>query len=130
MAVMNLLLLLLLSASSQFTIDAFTTYTYGINCIGAPSPLTRQCTLLHETATNDVANAKNNKGNKLRVVVVGGGWAGYSACESLSTNKNVEITLLDASSKAKGGLAGGYRSKNDRPVEAGKKNYYFCACII
>lgn len=34
-------------------------------------------------------------------------------------NNNVEIILLDASKQGRGGLAGGYRSKNDRPVEAG-----------
>ncbi|EED95204.1 hypothetical protein THAPSDRAFT_261310, partial [Thalassiosira pseudonana CCMP1335] len=68
---------------------------------------------------------------KLRVVVIGGGWAGYSFCESISTNninekQGVEIILLDASKQAKGGLAGGYRdgSSNNRPVEAGIHGFW------
>jgi uncharacterized protein with NAD-binding domain and iron-sulfur cluster len=69
--------------------------------------------------------------DKKRIVVVGGGWAGYSVCESLSTNnkegeQEVEIILLDASKQAKGGLAGGYRdrSSNNRPVEAGIHGFW------
>ncbi|KAL9184367.1 hypothetical protein ACHAXT_002453 [Thalassiosira profunda] len=61
---------------------------------------------------------------KLRVVVVGGGWAGYSLCESISTNSNVEIILLDAQKQAKGGLAGGYRRSNGRPAEAGIHGFW------
>jgi len=38
------------------------------------------------------------------VVIVGGGWAGFSAADSLSHNNNVRVTLLDAS---KGGRGGG-----------------------
>ena len=110
-----LFLLVLLSAASQLTVHAFTNPVPS-RCVGVSSS-----TLLNEkidaTTTNSVAN-ENEK--KLRVVVVGGGWAGYSCCESISTNDNVEMILLDASKQAKGGLAGGYRSKNDRPVEAGK----------
>ncbi len=73
----------------------------------------------------------NNPNQKLRVVVIGGGWAGYSFCESISTNninekQGVEIILLDASKQAKGGLAGGYRdgSSNNRPVEAGIHGFW------
>lgn len=109
-----LFLLVLLSAASQLTVHAFTNPVPS-RCVGVSSS-----TLLNEKIDATTINtvAKNEK--KLRVVVVGGGWAGYSCCESISTNDNVEIILLDASKQAKGGLAGGYRSKNDRPVEAGK----------
>ncbi len=64
---------------------------------------------------------------------MGGGWAGYSLCESISANNinnningdnNVEIILLDASKQAKEGLAGGYHSKNNRPVEAGIHGFW------
>ena len=83
-------------------------------------------TILNEQAAVRDADATtyDSSSEKLRVVVVGGGWAGYSFCESISTNKNVEIILLDASKNAKGGLAGGYRSKNDRPVEAGIHGFW------
>ena len=85
-------------------------------CVGVSSS-----TLLNEKIdATTIINTVANENEKKRVVVVGGGWAGYSCCESISTNDNVEIILLDASKQAKGGLAGGYRSKNDRPVEAGK----------
>mmetsp|Transcript_6337 Transcript_6337/g.12847 ORF Transcript_6337/g.12847 Transcript_6337/m.12847 type:complete len:682 (+) Transcript_6337:109-2154(+) len=73
--------------------------------------------------------------NKLRIAVIGGGWAGYSLCESISTNNlptergsrgGIEIIMLDASKQAKGGLAGGYRdeTKNNRPVEAGIHGFW------
>ncbi|GFH48051.1 hypothetical protein CTEN210_04527 [Chaetoceros tenuissimus] len=58
-----------------------------------------------------------------RIIVVGGGWAGYSFCESISKN-NLEIILLDASKDSKGGLAGGYRSEKNRPVEAGIHGFW------
>mmetsp|Transcript_21327 Transcript_21327/g.30541 ORF Transcript_21327/g.30541 Transcript_21327/m.30541 type:complete len:669 (+) Transcript_21327:165-2171(+) len=67
---------------------------------------------------------------KLRIVVVGGGWAGYSFAESISYNnieeKHVDIILLDAAKQAKGGLAGGFRdgSSNNRPVEAGIHGFW------
>lgn len=106
----GLLLLVLLLSASQLTIHAFTNPpVLPSRCVGGSSSI-----VLNEK----IANIANE--TKLRVVVVGGGWAGYSCCESISTNDNVEIILLDASKQAKGGLAGGYRSKNDRLVEAGK----------
>ena len=106
-----LLFFVLLSAASQLTVHAFTNPVPS-RCVGVSSS-----TLLNEKidATTIINTVANENEKKLRVV-----WAGYSCCESISTNDNVEITLLDASKQAKGGLAGGYRSKNDRPVEAGK----------
>lgn len=64
-----------------------------------------------------------NESKIVNVAIVGGGWAGYSAAESLSSNPNVNITLLDAS-KAKGGLAGGFRTEQGRPVEAGIHGFW------
>lgn len=63
---------------------------------------------------------------KIRIVCVGGGWAGYSFCESISQNNNVDIILLDAAKQARGGLAGGYRdnTSNNRPVEAGIHGFW------
>ena len=66
-----------------------------------------------------------------RVAIVGGGWAGFSAAEALSQAGSangggpVEVTLLDASPRGRGGLAGGWRTeKLGRPVEAGLHGFW------
>ena len=59
-----------------------------------------------------------------RVVVVGGGWAGYTAAEALSADPSCEVTLLEASPRAAGGLAGGWRTPGGRPVEAGIHGFW------
>jgi len=56
------------------------------------------------------------------VVVVGGGWAGFSAADALA--KHVNVTLLDASPGGKGGLASGWRTSRGRPVEAGIHGFW------
>lgn len=56
------------------------------------------------------------------VVVIGGGWAGYSAAESLSASEDCRVTLLEAS--VAGGLAGGWRTPGGRPVEAGIHGFW------
>jgi uncharacterized protein with NAD-binding domain and iron-sulfur cluster len=60
---------------------------------------------------------------KKNIVIIGSGWAGYTAAESLSQNDNVSITLLDAS-KNSGGLAGGFKTKTGRNVEAGIHGFW------
>ena len=58
------------------------------------------------------------------VVVVGGGWAGFSATEALSSS-DVEVVMLDASPRGQGGLAGGWRTPLlKRPVEAGLHGFW------
>jgi uncharacterized protein with NAD-binding domain and iron-sulfur cluster len=69
-----------------------------------------------------------------KVVIVGGGWAGYSAADTLSTilqepssstEPAFEIELLDASPRGPGGLAGGWKTpKTQRPVEAGLHGFW------
>jgi uncharacterized protein with NAD-binding domain and iron-sulfur cluster len=63
-----------------------------------------------------------------KVVVIGSGWAGFSAADALSTVEDgltVEVELLDASPRGQGGLAGGWRtSKLERPVEAGLHGFW------
>jgi uncharacterized protein with NAD-binding domain and iron-sulfur cluster len=58
------------------------------------------------------------------VVVVGGGWAGYSACDALSASPDCKVTLLEASPRAAGGLAAGWRTPGGRPVEAGIHGFW------
>ena len=87
------------------------------NIYSQQSVRSRHLATLHAqppTASSSSSPSPNNPNQKLRVVVIGGGWAGYSFCESISTNsineqQGIEIILLDASKQAKGGLAGGYR---------------------
>ena len=59
-----------------------------------------------------------------RVVVIGGGWAGYTAAEALSADESCKVTLLEASPRAAGGLAGGWRTPGGRPVEAGIHGFW------
>ena len=58
------------------------------------------------------------------IVVVGGGWAGYTAAEALSASADCRVTLLEASPRAAGGLAGGWRTPSGRPVEAGIHGFW------
>ena len=62
----------------------------------------------------------------LEVVVIGGGWAGFSAANALASCKeNVKIKLMDASPRGPGGLAGGWQSKKlNRTVEAGIHGFW------
>ena len=61
-----------------------------------------------------------------KVVVVGGGWAGFSAADALSSiGDDIHVELLDASPRGSGGLAGGWRTKKlRRPVEAGLHGFW------
>ena len=54
-----------------------------------------------------------------RVVVIGGGWAGFGATKAL-TDQGYDVTLLDASPNP-GGLSAGWRTPQGRAVEAGIK---------
>ena len=76
--------------------------------------------------TRGSSTATSNIYAKPKIVIVGGGWAGYTVAESLSTNNleshNVDVLLLDAM-KSGGGLAGGYR-EGKRPVEAGIHGFW------
>ncbi len=74
-------------------------------------------------------NDEEEENNTTEVVIIGSGWAGYSAAESLSQNigktksKNLSITLLDAS-KNSGGLAGGFKTVTGRKAEAGIHGFW------
>ena len=66
------------------------------------------------------------KKQKKRVVIIGGGWAGFSAADALATAPAdaVEIVLLDASPRGAGGLAGSWSTEGGRPVEAGVHGFW------
>lgn len=67
-----------------------------------------------------------------KVVIIGGGWAGFSAADALSggrvpgtSDRAIQVELLDASPRGPGGLAGGWRTpKLNRPVEAGLHGFW------
>jgi uncharacterized protein with NAD-binding domain and iron-sulfur cluster len=60
-----------------------------------------------------------------KVIVIGGGWAGFSAADALSKLDGVEVELLDASRRGPGGLAAGWSSQNlNLPVEAGIHGFW------
>ena len=51
------------------------------------------------------------------IVIVGGGWAGYSAAMALFQCEDAHVTVLEAAPRA-GGLAGVWRTEDGRPIEA------------
>jgi uncharacterized protein with NAD-binding domain and iron-sulfur cluster len=124
--------LILLLTQSLLEVRALNIPSYSrahqFNSLGivAPPPQRVASTGALRESTDGLINSGDD--DKLRIVVVGGGWAGYSFCESVSHNnidgRNVDIILLDASKQGRGGLAGGYRSKNGRPVEAGIHGFW------
>jgi len=66
-----------------------------------------------------------------KVVVVGGGWAGFSAADALSriqtpdNSDAFDVEVLDASPRGPGGLAAGWRTKKlNKPVEAGLHGFW------
>ena len=81
------------------------------------------------SALSTTAAPTNSK--PLKVVVIGGGWAGFSAADALSvvqdndSNPKFDIEVLDASPRGPGGLAAGWRTKKlNKPVEAGIHGFW------
>jgi len=123
-------------------LSATSCHLINIQLIDAFTPHQKFVSRSHSNRIATVRSALNGNGNgniltspqtstrrPKRVVVIGGGWAGYTFCESISTNAGdageaLEIILLDASAKAKGGLAGGYRTEGNRPAEAGIHGFW------
>ncbi|KAG2497258.1 hypothetical protein HYH03_004842 [Edaphochlamys debaryana] len=58
-----------------------------------------------------------------RVVIVGGGWAGFGAAKHLA-EQGYDVTLLEAAPNP-GGLSGGFRTASGKAVEAGMKGFWF-----
>jgi len=143
----SFLFLLVLAVPSLFntttrkraTADAFSPSSIYSRSAGSISTTTASSNRIRTTTPElhvsvDISAAGDEETRPLRVAVIGGGWAGYSFCESISTNNvnnnnksesaAVEIILLDASATGKGGLAGGYRTKGNRPAEAGIHGFW------
>ena len=78
---------------------------------------------LRESLSIDLASSSSEA---VSVVVIGGGWAGFSAADAVSTlGENVQVHLLDASPRGPGGLAGGWRTPLlNRSVEAGIHGFW------
>lgn len=61
--------------------------------------------------------------DKKKVIVVGGGFAGFGAMKHLA-EQGYDVTLLDAAENP-GGLASGWRTPQGRAVEAGTKGFWY-----
>lgn len=100
------------------------TYMILVECgLSSDAFLSRQGRFAGARTNNvHVLEAANSK----KIVVIGGGWAGFSAADALSTSdETIQIELLDASPRGPGGLAGGWRTpKLNRPVEAGLHGFW------
>jgi len=59
-----------------------------------------------------------------RVVVVGGGWAGFGAARALARSGECDVTLLEGAPNP-GGVAGGYRDARGRALELGMKGMWY-----
>lgn len=81
----------------------------------------RQSVAASLTAHEDmeVPETGAERDGKKRVVVVGGGWAGFGAAKALSEAGPYDVTLLDANPNP-GGLSAGWRTEAGRSVEAGE----------
>eukprot|EP00904_Undaria_pinnatifida_P012142 jgi/Undpi1/8058/HiC_scaffold_24.g10530.m1 len=85
--------------------------------IAASTPDSSGDTVASET--EDKSKMKNKK-----VVVVGGGWAGFGAAKALTEAGPYDVTLLDANPNP-GGLSAGWRTASGRSVEAGIKGFWW-----
>ena len=73
---------------------------------------------------HQLAMASDATDTRKHIVVIGGGWAGYAAADALSASPDCHVTLLEASPRAAGGLAAGWRTPGGRPVEAGIHGFW------
>lgn len=68
------------------------------------------------------ASATDAAPRRPKVVVVGGGWAGFGAAKHLS-EQSYDVTLLDAAPDP-GGVAAGWKTPSGREMEAGIKGFW------
>ena len=73
---------------------------------------------------NVTASQKKLKPRKPKVVVVGGGWAGFGSAHALQ-QAGAEVRVLDASPNP-GGLSASWKSAGGRTVEPGIKGWVRC----
>ncbi|EFN58666.1 hypothetical protein CHLNCDRAFT_29963 [Chlorella variabilis] len=82
----------------------------------------RRLHLAAAAGANGTASSGSQPG-KNKVLVVGGGWAGFGATKHLA-EQGYDVTLLDASPNP-GGLSAGWRTPQGRAVEAGVKGFWY-----
>jgi uncharacterized protein with NAD-binding domain and iron-sulfur cluster len=76
--------------------------------------------VVEEAATSNPSDEIQKK----KVIVIGGGFAGFAAAKHLSLQDNVEVTLLDAQENP-GGLSTAFKSAQGRTIEAGVKGFWY-----
>lgn len=95
------------------------------------SPKPTRSSVVHVLATNRPSSnaflSKDDKARKPRVVIVGGGWAGFGSAHALQ-QAGAEVVLLDAAATP-GGLAASWKSAGGRTVEPGIKGWGLLPCI-
>ncbi|WPT12651.1 Phytoene dehydrogenase [Picochlorum sp. SENEW3] len=72
--------------------------------------------------TSRASQGKNNKNKK--VIVIGGGFAGFAAAKHLAEQDGVDVQLLDANPNP-GGLSTAFKSSQGRTIEAGVKGFWY-----
>lgn len=74
-------------------------------------------------AASPIGGNGTNSAQPKKVLVVGGGWAGFGALKHLA-DQGYDVTLLDAAPNP-GGLSAGWRTPQGRAVEAGVKGFWY-----
>lgn len=79
------------------------------------------------TSLNDVASIlpQGESTPKRRVAIVGAGWGGLSAAHALSKEENIEVILIEASSRVGGLVRDGFKSTSGKyKAEAGQHGFW------
>jgi uncharacterized protein with NAD-binding domain and iron-sulfur cluster len=85
--------------------------------------VSKRCLSLRKVVISRASIDSQQTVERKKVIVVGGGWAGFGAAKHLA-EQGYEVKLLDAAPNA-GGLSTGWRTAEGRPVEAGTKGFWY-----
>lgn len=80
----------------------------------------------HQQTTTRYAQSETRNSPTEKIVIIGAGWAGLSAAHTLSkSNKECQITIVDAASRVGGLVRDGYRTINGTATgEAGQHGFW------